>query len=335
MAMTIRHYSVDYLIAQSFDNEYTLDNDTKRILDFLEGQIVIPIESVETNHTVRKNVERSADQSSYKNSNRGRRPGSRNSSKDDLSNMMNDWEAIRNFKTTEIVKTVGFDQELSIIRVMLNKLSSKNYDTQKDIIIEKVKSIIADEINLNANSENPQKVANMIFDMACANRFLSDLYADLYVELVGINDLFGEILDGLLVKYRNTMNSISYIDPNDNYDKFCDYNKENELRRANAAFIMNLTQRNMIKRENTLKIIIEIQSFTLQLIDEENRKNEVDEITENMFILYSMGKLFLDKEDLWYNNIKPFVQTFSKQKAKEHKSLSTRCIFKYMDMIGK
>ena len=335
MAMTIRHYSVDYLIAQSFDNEYTLDNDTKRILDFLEGQIVIPIESVETNHTVRKNVERSADQSSYKNLNRGRRPGSRNSSKDDLSNMMNDWEAIRNFKTTEIVKTVGFDQELSIIRVMLNKLSSKNYDTQKDIIIEKVKSIIADEINLNANSENPQKVANMIFDMACANRFLSDLYANLYVELVGINDMFGEILDGLLVKYRNTMNSISYIDPNENYDKFCDYNKENELRRANAAFIMNLTQRNMIKREDTLKIIIEIQSFTLQLIDEENRKNEVDEITENIFILYSMGKLFLDKEDLWNNQIKPFIQDFSKRKSKEHKSLSTRCVFKYMDMIGK
>jgi hypothetical protein len=327
--MTLIQHTVDYLVAQSVNQTFTLNIDTKNILDFLDSQIIVPIESVETTTTyIRKPVE----QSTYKNISRPRRSGPRNSSKD---NLMQDWEAIRNFKTTEIIKTVGFDQELSIIRVLLNKLSAKNYDTQKDIIIEKVKSIITDELNQNENSENIQKIGNLIFDITCSNRFLSELYTNLYVELVGINDVFGDILDSLLVNYRNTMNSISYVDPNENYDKFCDYNKANEIRRANAAFIMNLAQRDQIKRHDILNIIIEIQAFTLKLIDEENRKNEVDEITENMFILYSMGKVFLDKEPLWNDNIKPFVCNFSKKKAKEYKSLSSRCIFKYMDMIGK
>jgi len=147
--------------------------------------------------------------------------------------------------------------------------------------------------------------------------------------------MFGNLLDGLINKYRTTMNSISYVDPNENYDKFCDYNKENELRRASAAFIMNLTKREMISRTETLAVIEEIQLFTMKLIDEDNRKNDVEEITENMFILITMGRGFLSGEAMWTDKIVPFMQEFVKRKAKDHKSLSSRCIFKYMDMVGK
>jgi len=327
--MTLIQHTVDYLVAQSVNQTFTLNIDTKNILDFLDSQIIVPIESVETTTTyIRKPVE----QSTYKNISRPRRSGPRNSSKD---NLMQDWEAIRNFKTTEIIKTVGFDQELSIIRVLLNKLSAKNYDTQKDIIIEKVKSIITDELNQNENSENIQKIGNLIFDITCSNRFLSELYTNLYVELVGINDVFGDILDSLLVNYRNTMNSISYVDPNENYDKFCDYNKENELRKANTCFIMNLTKRDMISRKDVMDVIIELQELTLKFIDEDNRKNEVDEISENMLLFITMGNKFLSGEVKWSEQIIPFLEAFSKKKAKEYKSLSSRSVFKYMDMIGK
>ena len=329
MTEIIYHYTVESLTARGFDKEYTLDDNTRAILDFLDKQIVVAAEPVES-PTLRKN-DKSFDRTPR--GGRGRRGGggSRNSSKDDLTTMMDDWDAVRNFKATEKKEVVGFEKELNNIRGLLNKLSAKNYDTQKTVIVEKVNEIVANE----ESPENPIKVANMIFDIASANRFLSDIYADIYVELVGEQDIFGNLLDGLINKYRTTMNSISYVDPNENYDKFCDYNKENELRRASAAFIMNLTKREMISRVETLAVIEEIQSFTLKLIDEDNRKNDVEEITENMFILITMGRDFLAGEAAWKDKIVPFMQEFVKRKAKDHTSLSSRCIFKYMDMIGK
>ena len=249
---------------------------------------------------------------------------------------MDDWNAVRNFKATDIVKAVGFEKELNEIRCLLNKLSPKNYESQKDEILVKVKEVVGvEDDNINDKDSNKIKVANMIFDIASANRFMSEVYADMYVELVGEYETFGEILDGLLIKYRETINHISYVDPNENYDKFCDYNKENELRKANTCFIMNLTKRDMISRKDVMNVIIELQELTLKFINEDNRKNEVDEISENMLLFITMGNNFLSSELKWSEQIIPFLEAFSKKKAKEYKSLTSRSVFKYMDMVGK
>jgi hypothetical protein len=335
----IIHYSIDSIISFKFDNNnYDLNPDTKKILDMLDALIIVPTEIYEVSNIRRndKSFDRNQRGNPHIKNRRGGGSNSRNSSSDNLNTMMEDWNAIRNFKATNIVKAVGFDKELNMIRCLLNKLSAKNYETHKDEILEKVKEIInVDDNNTNDETSNTLKVANMIFDIASANRFMSELYADMYVELVGECETFGEILEGLLKKYRETINNISYADPNEDYDKFCDYNKENELRRANTAFIMNLTKRDMISRKEVMNVICELQELTVKFINEENRKNEVDEIAENMFLFYTMGNEFISNEQLWSTQIMPFIESFSKKKAKEYKSLSSRCVFRYMDMIGK
>ncbi len=44
--MTLIQHTVDYLVAQSVDQKCTLNIDIKKILDFLDSQIVETIESV-------------------------------------------------------------------------------------------------------------------------------------------------------------------------------------------------------------------------------------------------------------------------------------------------
>ena len=338
----IIHYSLERIIQTKFENNYEITSDIKKILDMLETQIIVPTETYEpTSSNLRRN-DKSFDRNQRGNSHMrgGRRGGSnsnsRNSSSENLNAIMDDWNAVRNFKATDIVKAVGFEKELNEIRCLLNKLSPKNYETQKDEILVKVKEVVGvEDDNINDKDSNKIKVANMIFDIASANRFMSEVYADMYVELVGEYETFGEILDGLLIKYRETINHISYVDPNENYDKFCDYNKENELRKANTCFIMNLTKRDMISRKDVMDVIIELQELTLKFINEDNRKNEVDEISENMLLFITMGNNFLSSELKWSEQIIPFLEAFSKKKAKEYKSLTSRSVFKYMDMIGK
>jgi len=291
----IVHYSLETILKTKFENNYEISPDIKKILDMLETQIVVPTEIYDSTPSNVRHNDKSFDRNQRGNSHMrgGRRGGynsnSRNSSTDNLNTIMDDWNAVRNFKATDIVKAVGFEKELNEVRGLLNKLSPKNYETQKDDILEKVREIV----DVEGDDSNKVNVANMIFDIASANRFMSEVYADMYVELVGEYETFGEILDGLLVKYRETINHISYADPDENYDKFCDYNKENELRKANTCFIMNLTKRDMISRKDVMDVIIELQELTLKFIDEDNRKNEVDEISENMLLFITMGNNFL------------------------------------------
>ena len=51
-------------------------------------------------------------------------------------------------------------------------------------------------------SENKDKIANTIFDICSTNKFLSEIYSELYVELVGYDDIFGNLLDSYIDKYK-------------------------------------------------------------------------------------------------------------------------------------
>ena len=70
----------------------------------------------------------------------------------------------------------------------------------------------------------------------------------------------------------------------------------------------------------------------LKYIDEDNKVHEVDEITENVFLLITESKTTLENDDIWKNVIIQNIHNFILLKAKEHPSLSSRCIFKHMDM---
>jgi hypothetical protein len=300
---------------------YSLDDTIRDRIQYLDTIIEVPPEITET--VPLRRINRSFDRGIRRNGHR--RKGS---SREDIANMAADMEAVRNFKATKMEEKVGIEKQLNTIRMQLNKLSAKNYENQKDIIVECIMDILGDD----ESEENHVRISQTVFDIASANKVLSEVYADLYVELIGKNDLFGAILDGLVVKYRASLDEIVFVDPDVDYNGFCDYNKKNDLRKASVTFIMNLMKRSMISHQSILDLICELQDRTLEYIEEDNKTNEVDEITENMFLLITIGKDVLCKTNLWSDKVKPFVRKFVTLKVKEYSSLSSRCVFKYMDM---
>ena len=244
-----------------------------------------------------------------------------------------EWEAIKNFKPTEKVVLSDIDNKIKEIRSDLNKLSKMNYEQQKSAIVDNIFSIFEGEkINSEDYSENQKKIGNMIFDTLSTNKFLSQIYADLYVELVGKSEYFGYILDNFIENYKNSLNNIQYIDPDKDYNGFCNYNQKNEIRKSNSIFLINLMKYNMITQDIVLDLICELQITSFQHIECENKTHEVEEITENLFILLTESKILLNNSEVWLNTIQPNIEKFSKLKAKEHPSLSSRCVFKFMDM---
>ena len=248
-----------------------------------------------------------------------------------------EWNTLRNFKTTQLEKKEGIDKLINDIRSSLNKISSKNYENHRDSILELLKTINNELTNTENNEmiikENElKKVANAIFEIASNNKFYSELYAELYKDLINNYEIFDEILCEFINNYKESVKEIKYVDQNTDYDKFCEYNKTNDRRKALSTFIVNLMNKNIIDKTKVINIINNFQEIIFDYIDTSDKNNEVEEIGENLFILITTSKNHCNKLDNW-NEIIENVKKLSDMKTKDKKSLSSRAKFKFMDIL--
>jgi len=238
------------------------------------------------------------------------------------------WEHIKPFKATVIIENKdGVEKTMNEIRICLNKISTKNYETNKNTIMELMDVFVE-------NSPELEKIANIIFDIASTNKFFSEIYAELYKCLLEKYNIFSIVLNSFLDKFALSMHNIQYVDQRNDYDAFCKYNKMNDYRKASSVFIVNLVKKNVLEKELLFKLINEIQQDLLQFIDDENKINEVDEITENLFLFITESHSIMKTTEEWKNIISN-VEVLSKYKVKERLGLSSRAIFKYMDIMDK
>ena len=216
----------------------------------------------------------------------------------------------------------------------LNKISNKNYETQRDAIIQYIKEITENKQEQSESQAETEvlKIKKSIFEIASTNKFYSELYALLYKDLINTFESFKENIEPFINEYIDSIQNINYVDPKVDYDKYCEYNKENDKRKAMSAFIVNLSKNDIIEKNIVVNKIIYLEDLVLKYCDIENKTNEVEEITENLFILITKSLTEMINEPDWeivINNIKHLAQ----MKTKEHKSLSSRALFKFMDIL--
>jgi hypothetical protein len=242
-----------------------------------------------------------------------------------------DWEKLQSFQTTKIEQKVGFDAQIDLLRSNLNKLSDKNYLEIKNKIVDIVDNIIKESID----NDEITKLGTIIFEIASTNRFYSKIYADLYSDLISKFQIMKDVFDSNFKNYINLFDNIEYVEPNVDYTKFCKINKENEKRKALAAFFINLMNNNVISKSQIVSIIRNLMNKLYILIDQDNKKNEVDELTENIAVLYKK-ELFakgLHCELIDNKTIPELIQQLAHSKSKNHLSLSNKSLFKFMDLI--
>lgn len=316
---TVILYNLEQIQSIYENNNFILNDDVKNVINHLER--LIPDEPIHNVPLIRS--DRSFDR---RNRNRRGRGINRGYSSNDIN--IDDWEAIRDFKPTEKKEALGLDKEINELRSILNKVSNTNYEIQKNIIVEKIQELFEND---NFDDSDKEKIVNSVFDTCCTTKFLSEVYTDLYVEIIGHNDNFGNKLDNFIEIYKNGLNNIKYIDPDEDYNGFCDYNTINEIRKANSMFIVNLMKREMISRQEFIDLLLYMQNRSIEYISMEGKVHEVEEITENIFLFVKNSKDQMTDMDQW-NEINENIKKFISFKTKDYSSLSNRCRFKYMDM---
>jgi len=244
-------------------------------------------------------------------------------------NTMEIRESVKQFKATILEKKEGVDIIVNDIRVCLNKISSKNYEVQRDAIFENINKVLED-----TTTDNTQLIINSILDIASSNKFYSELYATLYKELTIKFPIFSEDIQLILKNYVNSISKIVFVDSNTDYDKYCDNNKLNDKRKAIATFMINLMKQNCVDKKEILSIILKLEDLVMEYVDKENKIYEVEEITENIFIFVTLSVSELNGSQEW-DQIISNIKTCSQYKVKEHLSMSSRAVFKFMDILDK
>jgi hypothetical protein len=242
-----------------------------------------------------------------------------------------DWDLARSFKATVIEKKNGIEKIMDDIRINMNKMSNTTYEKQKEVIAELIHGYFNSPADFT--DENTQKLSEMVLQISSGNKFYSALYADLYGYLISLNPVFRNKLDLFIAEFDKNIENIVYVDPNVNYDEYCNYIKANEHRQAVTTFFVNLMKKGLIDEVIVLNIIRLFLNIVIKYVDEANKTKEVEEITENISILYMNSKTQLcEYKDTW-NDIEADIHKFSQSYSKEYLSLSNRAIFKFMDMI--
>ena len=245
-----------------------------------------------------------------------------------------DWEAIRAFQTTQKHISEGIEKHMDNIRGFLNKITDKN----EDAMIRDIKNEISQLVTHETSQENMMKIGYSIFNIASSNSFYSELYARLFKSLMNDYDIFKQIFENNFKEFMNLFNTIEYVDSKKNYDKFCDYTKTNDKRRAMSLFVVNLMINEIIEKEEIVDIINQIQKLISGYICKAEKSNEVEELTENLYLIITKSKECLSHvasvQESWatiINNLE-FVSIL-KPKMKEYPSITNKTIFKHMDIL--
>ena len=248
-----------------------------------------------------------------------------------------EWESIRTFQVTKLEQKSGIDGDIDQIRLYLNKLTDKNFLDMRDNIIARINKILSETNDKNIINN----LTVILYDLCSSNKFYSKIFADLFAELALNYNWLKEYFDEMFVNIMAHYTDIKYVDSDKDYDGFCAMNKINEKRRALTTFIFNLTGNGVVKKVEMVNFLKTLLGMVVCFVHQVDKKNEVDELTENVAILFNKQIIDevvddADDEEEYYveeMSIIEAVNMLAKSKAKDYPSLSNKAIFKYMDLV--
>lgn len=225
------------------------------------------------------------------------------------------------YKSKIIVNRDKINELIDTLRLNMNKLSEKNYTTQ----LKKIQGILG-ELEKEFEDSDVERCALIIFEIASTNLFYSNLYAQLYQDLYKDFKLIQKPLKTTLKTFIQSYKEIETISQVKNYDLFCKIIKNNDRRLAILNFIVQLIKYGIVELDFVFDIIHYIIKTTK---DETTSKDEIQHLSEHLFIIVQEIKRLLLDHVIW-DNIIEHVDVY--RQMKPNGNISYKAIFKYMDI---
>jgi hypothetical protein len=317
--------------------EFEIPDETVSIINYLTSEIGSTSQINNPVFQKKEHVQGETVFNNHNNNNKGRGKHKKNNKFSESTD--EDWEQLRSFQSTRIEQSSGLDGHIDNLRSIMNKLTDKTFQDMRGKIFDILDTIINSS---DFNKEIETIISTVIYDISSTNKFFSKIYADLYAELVKKYDCLHTVFTTNFNKFADQYETIQYVDPDINYDGFCENNKINEHRRAKTQFMMNLALNGFISKLSVARILRQLLDTIMSTINRSDKKNEVDEMIENMAILFNEDLICAAQDDsdceedeleISGRTIVDTITLLANRKVKDYKSLSNKAIFKCMDLI--
>ncbi len=225
----------------------------------------------------------------------------------------NEWETILSFQKTELKKKEGIELGIDNIRSYLNKLTDKTYTTMFANILKEIADLFTASTDDTSEEHNTvavmNRVALSIFNTASSNAFYSEIYARLF------RDLMAQEQGSSFAVFRDLFerNLASFMSLFETID-YCDPKKNYD-------------------------------KFCDSNMRQEGKTNEVDELTENLYIMVKHSHAVLaaaapaaaadadaDAAESFKARVEQITE-ISKLKLKSKPSITNKTIFRHLDML--
>ena len=236
-----------------------------------------------------------------------------------------EWENLRNFKVTEFNKHNTESINMQNCRKYLNMLTQNNFNDIFEKISLEINCVIENKTKNDLNN-----ICENIFILICNNTLYSNLYSKLFIKLSNKYEQFLIILKNYMNNYNEKINLINYVDPQVDYNLFCENNKKNDIIRAETILYTNLIKESIIP----IDIILSSINFIIDKLKEklilDNFKKENEEYSEIIYILIS--QLYSHFDNNFRKNIDIIINEICSYKNQDYPSFSSKILFKFMDI---
>ena len=228
------------------------------------------------------------------------------------------------FKVTARPSKLGFERGLDEVRKLFNKLTG----SKASVLLPVLKAELGKLKDLDDFSE--AAVLTTVFGIVCNTPFYSRMYAEYYSELANSHPYLTEEIPRQIKVFEDMTKSITAVDPNVDYDGFCETNKLNGKRQALGKFLMGLCEHDALATTVVQQLLDIVMSEFTRLSLVEGKKDECAILAD------LCGALILDNKFVvgtivggsFHNTI---VET-SGMRVADRPSLSNKSIFKFMDL---
>jgi hypothetical protein len=185
-----------------------------------------------------------------------------------------------------------------------------------------------DDMMNDYNEDYMKRVVNYIFETASCNRFYVNTYAKIYGEIydnyIQMREMFKKCIEEIEI-----LKSVRSVDPEENYDLFCEINVENEKRRSLMTFILKLCEHDYISQEFVNTITTNLIEVFKSNVNVRGKSLICEEVSELLLIIIENCSFTLA------DNILQDIDDFTEMNPKHYISLTNKSVFKFMDIADK
>jgi len=234
---------------------------------------------------------------------------------------INNIRKLLNIPVIEVIKKTVIQKkqsEIGQITKLLNKITENNYEKLKIELFELVKSI--------ETIEDIHKITNTIFNIVSSNGFYSKFFSKLYTELINLNKEFYFVFQTHYDNYLTELNNIEYISSTNDYDKFCDYNKEINKMDSMLSFFINLMKNNICSVDNISNLCISLQKKLNIGIELKDQQEHNEKLLNAIYIIINESIDYL----IFNSNMEKINENI--EYITRHPNITPKIKFKCMDI---